>query len=180
MLRAPRQTAPLLHTSIASKSARSGSSRRIASTNTLCKNAAQTKPNAPELFVGAHCTAPQSASFLRIPHQPQQFRGHNRKLRPRDHFLRVNDDVPSCRYLLAMTAHDLSHTPPDAIADYCAAQRLLDAEAEAAFRQLVRAKENSEVGIRAAFTRAIHSIKFSPPHQPRCAGKLQTLRLTRA
>jgi hypothetical protein len=45
---------------------------------------------------------------------------------------------------------------------------------------LVRAKENSEVGIRAAFARAIHSIKFSPPHNPRFAGKLQTPRLTRA
>jgi hypothetical protein len=45
---------------------------------------------------------------------------------------------------------------------------------------LVRAKENSEVGIRAAFARAIHGIKFSPPHQPRRAGKFQTLRLTQA
>ena len=79
-----------------------------------------------------------------------------------------------------MTAHNLSHTPPDAIAYHRTAQRLLDAEPEAALRQLVRAKENSEVGIRAAFARAIHSIKFSPPHNPRRAGKLQTLRLTRA
>jgi hypothetical protein len=45
---------------------------------------------------------------------------------------------------------------------------------------LVRAKENSEVGIRAALARAVHSIKFSPPHNPRLAGKLQTPRLTRA
>ena len=79
-----------------------------------------------------------------------------------------------------MTAHNLSHPPPDAIAHYRAAQRLFDAEPETALRQLVRAKENSEVGIRAAFARAIHSIKFSPPHNPRRAGKLQTLRLTRA
>jgi hypothetical protein len=79
-----------------------------------------------------------------------------------------------------MTAHNLSHTPPNAIAHYRPAQRLLDAEAEATFRQLVRAKENSEVGIRAAFACAIHSIKLSPPHNPRFAGKLQTPRLTRA
>jgi hypothetical protein len=79
-----------------------------------------------------------------------------------------------------MTAHNLSHPPPDAIAYHCTAQGLLDAEPEAAFRQLVRAKENSEVGIRAAFARAIHGVKFSPPHNPRLAGKRQTLRLTRA
>ena len=79
-----------------------------------------------------------------------------------------------------MAAHDFSHTPPDAVAHYRAAQRLLDAKSKPRFRQLVRAKENSEVGIRAAFAGAIHGIKFSPPHQPRRAGKFQTLRLTRA
>jgi len=79
-----------------------------------------------------------------------------------------------------MTAHDLSHPPPDAIAHHRAAQRLLDAEAEAALRQLVRAKENSEVGTRAALSGAVHSVKFSPPHQTRRAGKLQAPRITRA
>ncbi len=79
-----------------------------------------------------------------------------------------------------MTAHDLANPPPDAIAHHRAAQCLFDAEAEAALRQLVRAKENGEVGTRAALPGAVHSVKFSPSHQPRRAGKLQAPRITRA
>jgi hypothetical protein len=78
-----------------------------------------------------------------------------------------------------MTAHDLTNPSPDAIAHHRAAQRFLDAEAEAALGQLVRAKENSEVGTRAALPGAVHSVKFSPPHQPRRPGKLETPRITR-
>jgi hypothetical protein len=79
-----------------------------------------------------------------------------------------------------MTAHDLSQPPSDAIADHRAAQRLFDAEAEAAVRQLVRAKENSEVGTRAAFPGAIHGIELAFAHQPRRARKIQAPVTTRA
>jgi hypothetical protein len=71
-----------------------------------------------------------------------------------------------------MAAHNLAHPPPDAIAHYRPAQRLLDAESESAMRQLVRAKKNREVGIRAAFPGAVHGVKLSAPHQPRFTRKL--------
>jgi hypothetical protein len=78
--------------------------------------------------------------------------------------LRVYDDVPSCSYLQTMAAHDFPHTPPDAITRYCAAKRLLDAESKSAVRQLVRAKKNREVGIRAALPGAVYGVKLSTPH----------------
>jgi hypothetical protein len=76
--------------------------------------------------------------------------------------------------------HDFSHAPPDTIAHYRPANGLFDAKAKAALRHLIRAKENSEVGIRAAFAGAVHSIKFSPLHQSSRAGKLQAPRFTQA
>jgi hypothetical protein len=71
-----------------------------------------------------------------------------------------------------MAAHDFANAPPDAIAHDRPAQRLLYAESESALRQLVRAKKNREVGIRAAFPGAVHSVKLSAPHQPRFTRKL--------
>jgi len=78
-----------------------------------------------------------------------------------------------------MASHDLPHPSSDAIAHHRAAQRLLDAEAEAALRQLVGAKKNSEVGTRPALPRAVHGVELAPPHDPRRAGKIQAPRLTR-
>ncbi len=72
-----------------------------------------------------------------------------------------------------MAAHDFPHAPPDAIAHHRAAQCLLDAESEAAVRQLVRAKKNGEVGIRAALPGPVYGVKLSAPHQPRLARKIQ-------
>jgi hypothetical protein len=78
-----------------------------------------------------------------------------------------------------MAAHDFPHAPPDAIAHYCSAQCLFDAEAEAGVRQLIRAKKNSEVGIRAAFPGTVYGVKLSAPHQPRLARKIQAPRAIR-
>jgi hypothetical protein len=78
-----------------------------------------------------------------------------------------------------MAAHDLPHTPPDAIAHYCAAKRFLDAESKSAVRQLIRAKKNREVGIRAALPVAVYGVKLSTPHQPRLARKVQAPRVIR-
>jgi len=78
-----------------------------------------------------------------------------------------------------MAAGDFSNTPPDAIAHHRAAQAFLDAEPKTALRQLIRAKENSEVGTRAPLPGAIHSIEFTAPHQPRVAREFQA-RFTRA
>src|SRR5438105_565854 len=83
------------------------------------------------------------------PQQPHELRRQRCKLHLRRPALRVYDDVPSCRYLLPMAAHNLSHPPPDAIAHYRAAQRLLDAEAVSAAFHLIRAKENGEIAARA-------------------------------
>jgi hypothetical protein len=71
-----------------------------------------------------------------------------------------------------MAAYDFAHAPPDAIAHNRPAERLLDAESESAVRQLVRAKKNREVGIRAAFPGAVHDVKLSAPHQPRFTRKV--------
>src|SRR5258708_28091925 len=89
-----------------------------------------------------------AARCLRTRHEAQQVRRQRRKLRLRHVALWVYDNVPSCRYLQTIAAHDFPHAPPDAIAHHRATQCLLDAESKAAVRQLVRAKKNGEVGIR--------------------------------
>src|SRR5260221_1679294 len=104
-----------------------------------------------------------AARCLRTRHEAQQVRRQRRKLRLRHVALRVYDDVPSCRYLQTMAAHDFPHAPPDAIAHHRAAECLLDAESEAAVRQLVRAKKNGEVGIRAALPGTVYGVKLSAP-----------------
>jgi hypothetical protein len=78
-----------------------------------------------------------------------------------------------------MAAHDFPHAPPDAIAHYRATERLLDAEPKAGVRQLIRAKKNGEVGIRAAFPGTVYGVKLSAPHQPRLARKIQAPRAIR-
>ena len=78
-----------------------------------------------------------------------------------------------------MAAHDFAHAPPDAIAHYRSAKRLLYAESESALRQLIRAKKNREVGIRAAFPGAVYGVEVSAPQQPRLARKIQAPRAIR-
>lgn len=73
-----------------------------------------------------------------------------------------------------MAPHDLSNSPPDAIADDRSAQRLLDAEAEAAHRQMIGTKENCEVGTGSALSGAVNGIEVAALHQPRFARKFQT------
>ena len=72
-----------------------------------------------------------------------------------------------------MAANDLSKSPPDAIAEHRAAQRLLNTETEAAQRQLAGAKEYCEVGTGAAFPGAVYGIELSASHEPRLARKFQ-------
>jgi hypothetical protein len=81
----------------------------------------------------------------------------------------MNHEVPSCGYLLPVEPHDFADAPPDTIAHDRAAQSTLDAEAEAALRQVVRFHENSEVGTRAALAGAVHGIELRLAHQPRFA-----------
>jgi len=70
-----------------------------------------------------------------------------------------------------MAAHDFSNSPPDAIAHHRPAQRLLNAETEAGYRQLIGAKENCEVGTGSALPGAVHGIELAAPHEPRLARK---------
>jgi len=79
-----------------------------------------------------------------------------------------------------MAAHDLSDSSPDAIAHHRPAQRLFDAEAEAAHRQLIGAKENCEVGAGSALSGAVYGIELAAPHEPRLARKFHPPRTIRA
>jgi hypothetical protein len=72
-----------------------------------------------------------------------------------------------------MAAHHLAQASPNAIAHHRASRRFLDAEAESALRQFVGAKENSEVGTRAALPGAIDGVKSAALDQPRLARKFQ-------
>src|SRR6266852_2218411 len=170
MIRAPRQIARWPRRRIANRSARNGSFRQTASTDTLCKSSARRAPGASRCFAARGSCARQQA---------QQIRGQRRELCRAFAVLRMYDDVPSCGYLLAVATHDFPHAPPDAIAHHRAAEGLLDAEAEAAAGQLIRAKKNGEVGTRAAFPGAVHHVKLSAPHQPRFTRKAQASRAIR-
>jgi len=70
-----------------------------------------------------------------------------------------------------MAAHDLSNSSPDAIAHHRPAERLFNAETETAYRQLIGAKENCEVGTGSALPGAVHGIELAAPHEPRLARK---------
>jgi hypothetical protein len=70
-----------------------------------------------------------------------------------------------------VASHNLSHAASYAVAHYRASRRFLDAEAEAALRQFVGAKENSEVRGRAALAAAINGVKASALHQSGFARK---------
>ena len=79
-----------------------------------------------------------------------------------------------------MAANNLSNAPPDAVTHHRAAQRLFNAEAEAAYRQLVGAEKNCEVGTGSALPGAVHGIELTAAHQPRLARKFQAPGTTRA
>jgi len=68
-----------------------------------------------------------------------------------------------------MEPYHFSNAAPDTIAHHRSAQRSLDAEAEAALRQVVRFQEHGEVGIRAALPFAVNSVKIRLAHDARCA-----------
>jgi hypothetical protein len=75
-----------------------------------------------------------------------------------------------------MLAHHFSNAPAHAIAHHGISQGLLDAEAETRLRQIVRAKEDREVGTGAALARPINGVKIIAADQPRLARELRTWR----
>jgi len=68
-----------------------------------------------------------------------------------------------------MAANNFAYPPPDAIAQYRAAESFFDAETKTADRLGVGAKKNGEVGTRPAFAGAVHGVKFATPQQARLA-----------
>jgi len=84
----------------------------------------------------------------------------------------VNDDVPSCGYLLPVTANQFAQAPSHAVTHHRAAECLLDAEAEATQRQFIGTKKDGEVGTRAAFPGAVHRVELAAAYQPNVARKL--------
>jgi hypothetical protein len=74
---------------------------------------------------------------------------------------------------------NLTQAPPDSIAHNSATKSLLDAEAEAALRQIVRLYKSSEVGTRAALPGSVHGVKLRLLYQP-CFARILLPGFTRA
>jgi len=179
-LRAPRRSAQSPGKHIASRWGQTGSFPRREKTNTSCRSATpgarRVRPGFVEQSrIRSLLFANRSFLVFSLPRlrtalqQPKQIRSQRGKSRFGDGALRVNDDVPSCRDLRPVAAHDLAQAPPDSIAHHRAAESLLDADAEAALRQFIGAKEYCKVGTRAALSGAVDRIKFTASHQPRLA-----------
>ena len=66
-----------------------------------------------------------------------------------------------------MEANDFANAAADAIAHHRAAESALDAETEAALRQVVRFRENSEKGIGTALPMTVNRVEVRLSHQTR-------------
>lgn len=79
-----------------------------------------------------------------------------------------------------MAADHLAQPSAHAVAYHGTAERLLDAETEAAQWQIIGTKERGEVGIGAALSGVVNRVKFALAHQARLARqRLAPLRLWR-
>ena len=112
--------------------------------------------------------------------QAQEIGGQRGVLRARHDWFRMNDNVPSRCYLQAMTTNRFAQAAANAIANYSAAERFFNAEAEAALRQLIGAKKNGEVRTGTPASGAIHGVEVSAADETRGARKIQARRLIRA
>ena len=79
-----------------------------------------------------------------------------------------------------MTTNRFAQAAANTISHYRAAQRLFDAEAKAAERQLIGAKKNHEVSAGTTASGAIDGVEISAAHQSRSARKIQALHFFRA
>ena len=64
-----------------------------------------------------------------------------------------------------MEPDHLADAPPDAIPHYRAAETALDTEAEAALRQIIRFRENGEMGTGTALPMAVNRVEICFAHQ---------------
>jgi hypothetical protein len=69
-----------------------------------------------------------------------------------------------------MKPDHFANAPADAVANHCASERPLDAEPEAAHRQIVGLRENGEVGIGAALPIAVNRVEFRLAYELACFG----------
>src|SRR5208283_1970411 len=131
--------------------------------------------SAASLLLVAQHPAPRLPKRSLALHQAQERRRQRRKRRLGDGTLRVNDDVPSSWYLLKVATDDLAQPSAHAVAYHGAAERLLDAETEAAQGPFISANEHGEVSVGAALAGAIDRVKFALADQTRLARKRQAL-----
>jgi len=75
-----------------------------------------------------------------------------------------------------MEPHHFADAPADAIPHYRPAEIALDAETEAAQRQVVRFQENNEMGIGTALPMAVNRVEIRFAHQLACYRGLRTAR----
>src|SRR5208282_5001737 len=157
--RATRQIVQSLRGHSGNRWARNGTCLQIARTGKLCRHRGQKVRHARRaIAVLASLHSPASSQALQ---EAKELRGQRRKRRFRNGTFRVNDDVPSCWYLLAVDAHDLSQPPAHAVANHGPAECLLDAETEAAQWQFIGADEHGEVGVGAALSGGVNGVKFT-------------------
>src|ERR1043166_2192532 len=105
--------------------------------------------------------------------QLQKLRGEDGERRRRHIGLGVNDDVPSCGYLLTVKANHFADAATNAVAHHRAAECALDAETEAALRQIVRFQENGEVGIGTALPMTVDRVEVRPAKEAHGSRKPQ-------
>jgi len=72
-----------------------------------------------------------------------------------------------------MKANNFAGAPAHAIAHYRATESTLDAEAETALRQIVRFRENGEVGIGTALPMTVNRVEVRLAHETRRRRKAQ-------
>ena len=75
-----------------------------------------------------------------------------------------------------MEPDHLADTPADAIPHYRPAKAALDAEAEAALRQVVHVRENGEMGAGTALPMAVNRVEICFAHQLACYRGLSSAR----
>jgi len=182
--RAPGRSVQWLRRRNASKWVGNGNCRQAGWTNKICRNSRRKEQCGRPRNV---CAKVAKAAWLRLHEPAFRCRSRQSRLLSREdsqfaeqakeilrqrcegranrRSFRVNDDVPSCGYLLPMTAHDFTQSPPDAIAHHRAAQCLLNAETEAIQGQFVGTNKDGEVGTGKARTGLINAVKISPADQ---------------
>src|SRR2546422_1533020 len=156
-----------LHTRTASRKDRNGKSPSSAAKETPGRNEARAMPRGcPHHAGSAPSRKARGSPALRLCcrlEQAQQLGRQHRKLRAGHRTPRVNDDVPSRRYLRKILPQDSADAPLDAIAHHRAAHRLFHADSQAAVPEAVGPREGRELRARAPPPAAIYRFELRAP-----------------